>query len=160
MSDQLHPFLRCQKCGEPIPLPRSTPEGKPISQTGWPSDTWQRIFVCLECKSACVYTRQNVHWHQVPNLGQDQLSKHRFHEDEEPPFVACAELPCATTDCEARLRVHISVDAWPSNVPLSPIWATAHFYDVYCARLHEARYQSGLRASVILAPNWWKDNEE
>jgi len=157
---RLRPFLKCQNCGEPIPLPCSTLEGNPILRTWWPSDKWKRKFLCLECTHVFVYTRQNVHWRRAPNPAPNPISKRRFHSDEDRPLLVCAEFRCATEKCEARLRVSAVVDDYPPQLSLSALLARANYHDVYCSKEHEARFDPGLVANVLPDPYWWRDDTD
>ncbi len=69
MPELQRPYLKCPTCGEMTALPYPNPEGKPSVHTEWPSATWKRNFLRLECDHACVYTKSNIHLRSVLPAG-------------------------------------------------------------------------------------------
>ena len=155
----MHPYLKCRSCGKLMPLPSSTPEGKPISPTWWPSDKWKRIFLCLQDRSVYLYTAQDVLWYSEPKEGQvrEPKSPVRRLPAATQHLVASVDVPCATAGCTSRLRIHIGLakNDWPLNVNISAEISLANYHDVVCSHGHEPRFRRTLHLGAILETEWW-----
>jgi len=154
MPELQRPYLKCPTCGEMTALPYPNPEGKPSVHTEWPSATWKRNFLRLECDHACVYTKSNIHLRSVLQPGQSPLPH--------APHVVCVQLPCANEACEARLKIHITVADWQPNQTASrhsvlmlvdAIQPSEFSADVQCSNGHPVGARG--QPSVVPDPSWW-----
>lgn len=147
MTENLRPFLECRQCGARIVLPYSTPEGKPISQIGWPSDKWSRMFLCLECGHVCAYSALDAHWEPF----QQQAHTPSSNGD----HVVCSEIHCATEGCKALLRIHAVWNASPPDKRLADAISAQRFH-VSCSNGHPAEAQIGMSVRPCPADTeWW-----
>lgn len=104
MAGVQRPFLECPVCKGQTALPYPNLEGTPTAHTDWPSATWKKNFLRLECGHVFVGTALCIHWRGVPLLGQNPLPS--------DPDVGIVPLPCASERCPELLRIHISVAGW------------------------------------------------
>jgi uncharacterized protein YlaI len=147
MAEYLFPFLACQNCRARIALPRSTPEGIPISQTGWPSDNWTRMFLCLECENVYAYSGQDVHWEPFPKPFQSPQAV--------AAHVVCSEIRCAIQNCPAILRIHAAGDISAASRKLADAISAQRFH-VSCSGGHPATVQESLHVQpCVVDSEWW-----
>ena len=153
MNDLHRPYLRCRSCQERFLLPFSTLEEKSIHQAGWPSDTWQRTFLCLRCGHVYVYTQLHAQWEIFRNVDLNPLPK--------DVDVVLFEIGCATEGCKSPVRFHAAGDILPISTRTAATVAGATFHDVSCDQGHPAQNRPGRAAGTLhIDPradaDWWK----
>ena len=149
------PYLVCQHCGKPIPLPPATRPDISLGQGSWPKDGRPRNFACHQCTQVYEYRAGQV---QPPSEAGTDTSKQR-----EPQNVVCISMPCDAGNCASQLtiRILVGIDRDPSQ-DAEVVGALAPAHSIRCDIGHMQR--DGMRrASGISArfdPDWVKQEPE